>query len=101
MTSNDVPFAKENPFPGTLFNKPTYNKEGVNVYEGLVVDYSGNDVTPQNFINVLLGNQGSMEGIGSGRVLNSTHQDHVFIYYSDHGGAGLIAFPAGGYLFSD
>lgn len=55
MTYNDVPYAQENPFPGTLYNKPTYEKTGVNVFEGLVVDYSGNDVTPQNFINVLLG----------------------------------------------
>jgi legumain len=30
---------------------------------------------------------------GNGRVLESTEDDHVFIYFSDHGAPGLVAFP--------
>jgi len=41
-----------------------------------------------------------MEGIGSGRVLESGPNDRVFINFSDHGAAGLIAFPSS-YLYVD
>lgn len=41
-----------------------------------------------------------MKGIGTGRVLTSTTADNVFIYFADHGGSGLIAFPSE-YLYVD
>jgi len=37
-----------------------------------VIDYKGNDVTPSNYLNILLGNAEKMKGIGTGRVLQST-----------------------------
>jgi hypothetical protein len=36
--------------------------------------------------------------VGSRKVLQSTKQDHVFLYYDDHGGPGEICFPVGAYL---
>ena len=30
---------------------------------------------------------------GNGRALESTSDDNVFIFFSDHGAEGLIAFP--------
>jgi legumain len=36
-----------------------------------------------------------MRGIGSGKVLETGPNDNVFIFYSDHGAVGLVAFPTG------
>lgn len=65
----------------------------MDVYEGVVIDYKGANVNPTMFKNVLLGNKSAVAGKGSGRVLESTANDNVFIYFCDHGAAGLIAFP--------
>merc|ERR1712193_181389 len=55
---------------------------------GCNIDYKGKDVTPQNFMDVLTGK-------ASGKKLESTSDDNVFVFFSDHGAAGLIAFPTG------
>jgi legumain len=40
MMEDDVAGARENPFPGKMFNKPTAKGEpGVDVYAGCVPDY--------------------------------------------------------------
>lgn len=52
-------------------------------------DYVGNDVTVGNFLAVLLGNKTALSG-GSGKVVDSGPHDHVFVFYSDHGGAGVL-----------
>ena len=51
------------------------------------------DVTPKNFLKILRGE--NMTGTGSGKTLKSTKDDHVFVYFADHGAPGLIAFPDG------
>jgi hypothetical protein len=58
------------------------------VYAGFNIDYKGKDVTPENFMKVLT-------GTASGKNLASTSDDNVFVFFSDHGAAGLIAFPSG------
>lgn len=99
MIYDDIADAKENPFPGQLFNKPTPNgTEGVDVYAGCQKDYTGDDVTAENFLNIITGNASAMQGIGSGKVLTSGKDDNVFIYFSDHGGTGIVAFPTGPFL---
>merc|ERR1711862_1016964 len=35
-----------------------------------------------------------LTGTASGRSLKSTSDDNVFVFFSDHGAAGLIAFPS-------
>jgi len=40
-----------------------------------------------------------MAGIGSGKTLESTANDNVFLAFFDHGATGLIAFPSE-YLYS-
>ncbi|KAL0491436.1 legumain [Acrasis kona] len=84
---DDIAYNTENPFPGTIINYPG----GPNVYEGVKMDYTGKDVTPTNFLNVLLGKD--MSGIGTGKTLKTSSEDRVFVYFSDHGAPGLIAFP--------
>lgn len=93
FAKDDIANSRQNPFPGKIFNKPADNEDG-DVYAGLVIDYKGNDVTPANFLNVLLGDKDALSEIGSGRVLESTSNDNVFIYFSDHGATGLVAFPS-------
>lgn len=63
------------------------------MYTGVPKDYSGKDVTPENFLKVLQGDAEGMKGIGSGRVLQSGPHDRVFINMVDHGAPGIFAFP--------
>merc|ERR1719326_1759634 len=88
MAYDDIASNSQNPFPGKLFNKPTAaGTPGVDVYEGCTIDYKGADVTPENFEKVLT-------GTASGKALKSTSEDNVFVFFSDHGAPGLIAFPS-------
>ncbi|KAK1607267.1 hypothetical protein QYE76_030940 [Lolium multiflorum] len=52
-------------------------------------DYTGDQVTTNNFFAVLMGNKTAVTG-GSRKVINSKQNDHIFIYYADHGGAGSL-----------
>jgi len=89
MMQDDVANSSENPFPGQLFNKP--GDDSPDVYKGCKVDYSGDIVTGQLFMDVLTGNT---EG-AKGKVLKSGASDMVFVNFVDHGGPGIIAFPNG------
>lgn len=53
-------------------------------------DYKGKDVNKNNFLAVLLGKKSALTGAGSGKVISSGPNDHVFVYYSDHGGPGVL-----------
>ena len=97
---DDIASNSRNPFPGKVYNKPTYNEPGVDVYEGVKIDYKGADVTPAMFLSVLEGNSSAVAGKGSGKVLGATANDNVFLFFSDHGAPNLIAFPTQ-YLYAD
>ncbi|PON87668.1 Peptidase C13, legumain [Trema orientale] len=86
---DDIAFNTYNPRPGVIINKP----HGPNVYEGVPKDYTGNNVTAYNLYAVILGNRSALTG-GSGKVVNSGPNDHIFIYYADHGGPGVLGMPA-------
>ena len=89
---NDVPFDKYNPFKGQLFNRP--GDDSPDVYEGVVVDYEKEMVNPEILIKVLTGDESA-----GGKVLKSTKDDNVFLFFSDHGSEDLLSLP-GGYLHS-
>jgi legumain len=93
MAYDDVANNSSNPFPGQLFNKTN----GSNVYDASAVDYKGNDVTAEKFLAVLTGDAAT----AGGKVLKSTEESNVFVYYADHGAPNLVAFPTGGYLYAD
>jgi glycosylphosphatidylinositol transamidase (GPIT) subunit GPI8 len=92
MAYDDIAHHAENPFPGKIFNAPDPNGPGVDVYAGCKIDYRGADVNAANFLGILLGN--GTTG-GNGRMLNSTGEDEVFVFYVDHGAPGVIEFPDG------
>ncbi|KAJ7569774.1 hypothetical protein O6H91_01G093100 [Diphasiastrum complanatum] len=93
---DDIALDPENPMPGIIINNP----DGVNVYEGVPKDYTKGDVTVDNFFAVLLGNRTALSG-GSGKVVDSGPNDHVFIFYTDHGGPGVLGMPNTPYLYAD
>ena len=43
---DDIANNVKNPFRGKVFNKPTHNEAGVDVYADVKIDYKGKDVTP-------------------------------------------------------
>ncbi|CAH1402825.1 unnamed protein product [Nezara viridula] len=89
MMSDDIAFNQDNPTPGVIINHPG----GPNVYKGVPKDYTGKNVTADNFLNILTGNKTAMRGIGSGKVIESGPDDLVFINFVDHGGVGVLYFP--------
>lgn len=95
MAYDDIANNPENPFPGKLYNKPN----GEDVYAGCNIDYTGASVNPTNFLNILKGNAAGVKG-GNGKVLATTEESKVFIFFSDHGAPGLIAFPSQ-YLYAN
>lgn len=52
-------------------------------------DYTGYNVTVDNFYAAILGDKSAIRG-GSGKVVESGPNDHIFIYYTDHGGPGVL-----------
>ena len=102
MMYDDVAQSWQNPFKGKLFNQPTQaGTPGTDVYAGCVKDYTKGEVNAKNFIAVITGDKDSVQGQGTGRVLESTNEDRVFINFVDHGGTGLIAMPNPPYLYKD
>ncbi|RZF32682.1 hypothetical protein LSTR_LSTR004110 [Laodelphax striatellus] len=89
MMYDDIANNDDNVFPGKIFNRPG----GSDVYKGVPKDYTLDDVNPKNFINILKGNKEALAGIGSGRVIESGPNDHIFINFVDHGGPGVLYFP--------
>ncbi|XP_010497350.1 PREDICTED: vacuolar-processing enzyme alpha-isozyme-like, partial [Camelina sativa] len=82
---DDIAEHEENPRPGVIINSPN----GEDVYNGVPKDYTGDEVNVDNLFAVILGNKKALKG-GSGKVVNSGPNDHIFIYYSDHGGPGVL-----------
>jgi legumain len=89
MMYDDIANNEENPTPGVVINHPN----GPNVYDGIKIDYKGTTVTPGNFLSILSGDSEKMKGIGTGKVIKSGPNDHVFVNFVDHGAPGILAFP--------
>merc|ERR1711915_990272 len=90
MMYDDIAYNSKNPTKGKIINKPS----GPNVYNKVPKDYTGPNVTPENFIAVLRGDRKALKGMGSGKVVTSGPNDHIFIYFADHGASGIVAFPS-------
>ncbi|CAJ0581975.1 unnamed protein product, partial [Mesorhabditis spiculigera] len=80
-----------NPHRGKLYNWPG----GPDVYAGVEVDYRLQDVNLGNLKAVLLGDAGNITGNGTGRVLKSNKQSHLFFYFTDHGAFEALQLPTG------
>ncbi|CAG2162390.1 unnamed protein product, partial [Oppiella nova] len=89
MMYDDIAHNEQNPTQGIIINKPN----GKDVYKGVPKDYINSEVTPEMFLKVLQGDQ-SLHQKGK-KVVKSGPNDHIFVYFADHGAPGLIAFPNG------
>ncbi|CAG2174500.1 unnamed protein product, partial [Oppiella nova] len=79
MHYDDVGNSKYNKYPGKVFNDPNMT----DVYHDVPKDYTGKEVTPENFLKVLSGDK-ELAKAGK-KVLNSGPDDHVFVFFDDHG----------------
>ncbi|XP_022131350.1 vacuolar-processing enzyme-like [Momordica charantia] len=93
---DDIAFNPENPRRGVIINHP----QGSDVYHGVPKDYTGEEVNVNNFFAAILGDKKALRG-GSGKVVDSGPNDHIFIYYSDHGGPGVLGMPTYPYMYAD
>lgn len=85
MMYDDIADNRENPVKDNIINRP----DGPNVYSGVLKDYTGKDVNPETFLNVLKGEKDKVNGR---KVIESGPKDHVFVNFVDHGGPGILAF---------
>ncbi|VAH49975.1 unnamed protein product [Triticum turgidum subsp. durum] len=93
---DDIADNPDNPRRGVVINHP----KGKDVYHGVPKDYTGEQVTAKNLYAVLLGNKTAVTG-GSRKVINSKPNDHIFIYYTDHGSPGSLGMPNGPNVYAD
>ncbi|KAL4199787.1 hypothetical protein AMTRI_Chr03g146600 [Amborella trichopoda] len=93
---DDIAYNEFNPKKGIIINHP----QGEDVYAGVPKDYTGKQVHTKNLYAVLLGNNSAVTG-GSGKVINSKAEDRIFIYYSDHGGPGVLGMPNMPFLYAN
>ncbi|XP_056626966.1 legumain-like isoform X2 [Triplophysa dalaica] len=89
MMYDDIAYNNNNPYPGKIINKPN----GPDVYAGVPKDYIGEDVTAENFLAALKGDQSAVKKSGPKKVIASEGNDTIFVYLSDHGSTGLFSFP--------
>lgn len=98
LNYDNIARAYENPFTNSIFRELDHQ---LNVYPGLqYVDYRDKNVTANAFFGVLTGNRTLS---GGQRVLESTSEDNVFVFYDNHGGAGFLGVPErnGRYIYAD
>ncbi|CAH8369523.1 unnamed protein product [Eruca vesicaria subsp. sativa] len=91
---DDIAKNKENPRPGIIINSPNGD------CKLWASDYTGDEVNVGNLFSVILGNKTALKG-GSGKVVDSGPNDHIFIYYSDHGGPGVLGMPTSPSLYAN
>ena len=84
IAEDDLAFHPSNPEPGVIRVSPG----GVNVRENVVADYRLSDLSPEDFISILTGN----EGAGLPVTLDSGPGDNVFVFWSGHGVPGAMCW---------
>ncbi|KAL1423962.1 hypothetical protein MTO96_020755 [Rhipicephalus appendiculatus] len=82
MMYDDIAYNELNPMKGVVMNHPY----GSNVYYRVPKDYTGGLVNPLNFVRIL---QGQRPYGGSGKVIASGPNDHIFVNFVGHGGTWL------------
>ncbi|KAM9463051.1 legumain-like [Clarias gariepinus] len=89
MMYDDIAYNEENPFKGKIINVPN----GTNVYTGVPKDYTGEEVSAENFLAVLRGDSAAVKKTGPKKVIQSGENDSIFIYLTSHGLVGSFSFP--------
>lgn len=84
MVKDDLANSTINPHKGIIINEPN----GENLYHDLTKDFTGDEVTAENFLKVLKGDE-TLIAKGK-KVLNAKSNEDVLVYYSDHGSPGYL-----------
>ncbi|KTG07399.1 hypothetical protein cypCar_00043162, partial [Cyprinus carpio] len=84
MMYDDIANNPENPTKGTIVSVA----DDTDVYSGVPKDYTGKDVTPQNFLAAL-----QVDKSTNKKVINSEANDNIYIYMSGLGTEGTFEFP--------
>ncbi|KAK9965966.1 hypothetical protein ABG768_005025 [Culter alburnus] len=85
MMYDDIAYNKDNPIKGNITSVITDIK---NVYTGVPKDYTGDDVTPSNFLAALQGDDRTQK-----KVIISGRNNQIFVYMSSLGDEGTFGFP--------
>ncbi|KAL6177117.1 hypothetical protein ACLB2K_048643 [Fragaria x ananassa] len=92
---DDIAMHEMNPRKGIIINHP----QGQDIYAGVPKDYTREHVTAANLYAVLLGDKKAVKG-GTGKVVASKPNDRIFLFYSDHGGPGVLGMPNMPFLYA-
>ncbi|KAH0786792.1 Clan CD, family C13, asparaginyl endopeptidase-like cysteine peptidase [Histomonas meleagridis] len=85
MDCDDIALSPRNMYPGQVFHNLNHS---INVYPGSEnIAYRGENVTSQNFYNVLLGNT------SNGPALLSNEFDNVYIFYTGDRSMQFLTLP--------
>jgi len=99
MLADDIACNPRNSFPGTVFNNAD---RALDLYgDNIEVDYRGYEVTVENFIRLLTGNDRLDFELTVGRVSPDTprskrlltdDRSNIFVYMTGHGGDEFLKF---------
>lgn len=93
ITEDDLAQNERNPEKGVLYSR----MDGVNVYDGVKVDYRISDLKPSDLTDILLGKQSDRLT----QVIKSDADDNVFVFWSGHGNPGRLQFCDGTFTLAD
>ena len=92
MSANDASFNIRNPYPDYITNTP-YNTNNINLNRPYIeIDYQGDEVTPNKFLQILSQKQYSNNHHNQQQQLNLNENSKIFIYITGHGGNEFIKF---------
>ncbi len=84
IIADNIAYDSHNLYPGVVRVRP----DGENVYTDVNVDYHINDITPDDFAKIMMGQ--SSERLP--KVLPSGSQDNVIVFWCGHGTYGHLAW---------
>ncbi|XDV30014.1 hypothetical protein PO909_033021 [Leuciscus waleckii] len=83
MMYDDIAHNGNNPCNGEILSVV----DGSNVYSGVPIDYTGEDVTPENFLDALTGDKSKKQ-----KVIESGPDDNIYVFMCGVGKEGAFPF---------
>lgn len=83
IMADDLVFNASNPYPGIITRD---NKNIVNLYDDVTIDYRLDQISPNDLKKILLGQSSEKLPV----VLNSDNDENVFFAWSGHGSSGVL-----------
>ena len=95
MSTKEVSEMAPNPYPGELFTDDSPNAPGKDYAHGCVeyIDYEENDMSAKVMLAIMRADVDALKeltGKENPKVLHSTADDDIMLYFTSHGGPGRI-----------